>query len=48
VEDVTLAGCIMLRITKNGQCRELHDYWVLQTGRIAAPILGKPRTSLSS
>jgi hypothetical protein len=48
VEDVTLAGCIMLRITKNGLCRELHDYWVLQTGRIAAPILGKPRTSLSS
>src|SRR6058998_2950065 len=38
VEDVTLAGCVMLRFAKNGQCKELHDYWVLQTGKIQAPL----------
>jgi len=37
LEDVTLAGCIMLRFAKNGLCKELHDYWVLQTGRQQAP-----------
>lgn len=36
-EDVTLAGCVMLRFSKNGQCKELHDYWVLQTGRVSPP-----------
>ena len=34
VEDVTLAGCIMLHFAKNGLCKELHDYWVLQTGKV--------------
>lgn len=38
LNDVTLAGCIMLRFAKNGLCRELHDYWVLQTGKIQAPL----------
>ncbi len=38
VEDVTLAGCVMLRFAKNGLCTELHDYWVLQTGKIQAPL----------
>ena len=37
LEDVTLAGCIMLHFAKNGLCKELHDYWVLQTGRQQAP-----------
>ncbi len=36
-EDVTLVGCVMLHFAKNGLCKELHDYWVLQTGRIQAP-----------
>ncbi len=43
VEDVTLAGCIMLHFAKNGLCKELHDYWVLQTGKVSAPSLGKPQ-----
>jgi len=37
VEDVTLAGCVMLHFAKNGVCRELRDYWVLQTGKVQAP-----------
>src|SRR2546422_976684 len=37
VEDVTLAGCIMLRFAKDGLCKELHDYWVLQPGKVPAP-----------
>jgi hypothetical protein len=37
LNDVTLAGCIMLHFGKNGLCRELHDYWVLQTGRQQPP-----------
>jgi len=37
VEDVTLAGCVMLHFAKNGLCKELHDYWVLQTGRQQGP-----------
>ena len=37
VEDVTLAGCIMLHFAKNGLCKELRDYWVLQTGKQQAP-----------
>ncbi len=37
VEDVTLAGCVMLRFAKNGLCKELHDYWVLQAGKQAPP-----------
>ena len=36
-EDVTLAGCVMLRFSKSGLCKELHDYWVLQTGRLTPP-----------
>ncbi|OLD12893.1 MAG: hypothetical protein AUI50_08250 [Crenarchaeota archaeon 13_1_40CM_2_52_14] len=38
VEDVTLAGCIILHFAKNGLCKELNDYWVLQTGRQQAPL----------
>ncbi len=38
VEDVTLAGCVMLRFAKSGLCKELHDYWVLQTGRRQVPL----------
>ena len=34
VEDVTLAGCVMLHFAKNGLCKELHDYWVLQSGKV--------------
>ena len=37
VEDVTLTGCMMLHFAKNGLCKELHDYWVLQTGKQQAP-----------
>jgi len=37
VEDVTLAGCVMLHFAKNGLCRELRDYWVLQTGKVQVP-----------
>ena len=37
LNDVTLAGCIMLHFAKNGLCKELHDYWVLQTGKLPAP-----------
>jgi len=37
VNDVTLAGCVMLRFAKNGLCKELHDYWILQAGRVQAP-----------
>ncbi len=37
VEDVTLAGCVILHLAKNGLCKELHDYWVLQTGKQQAP-----------
>ena len=37
VEDVTLAGCVLLRFSKSGLCKELHDYWVLQTGRLTPP-----------
>jgi hypothetical protein len=37
LNDVTLAGCIMLHFAKNGLCKELHDYWVLQTGELQAP-----------
>jgi hypothetical protein len=37
LNDVTLAGCIMLHFAKNGLCRELHDHWVLQTGKLQAP-----------
>jgi hypothetical protein len=47
VEDVTLAGCVMLRFAKSGLCQELHDYWVLQTGRLSAPRPGKPQVSPS-
>lgn len=40
--DVTLAGCAMLRFAKNGLCRELRDYWALQTGKIQpAPEWGR-------
>jgi SnoaL-like domain len=42
VEDVTLAGSVMLRFTKSGLCKELHDYWVLQSGRLSAPNQGRP------
>jgi hypothetical protein len=38
LNDVTLAGCIMLHFAKNGLCKELHDYWVLQIGKQQAPI----------
>jgi SnoaL-like protein len=38
LNDVTLAGCVMLHFAKNGLCKELHDYWVLQTGRQQAPL----------
>jgi len=38
LNDVTLAGCIMLHFAKNGLCKELHDYWVLQTGKSQAPL----------
>jgi hypothetical protein len=38
VNDVTLVGCVMLRFAKNGLCKELHDYWILQTGRVQAPL----------
>lgn len=38
LEDVTLAGCVMLHFGKNGLCKELHDYWVLQTGQVQAPL----------
>lgn len=37
LEDVTLAGCVKLHFAKNGLCRELRDYWVLQTGKQQAP-----------
>jgi hypothetical protein len=37
LNDVTLAGCIMLHFAKNGLCKELHDYWVLQTGKLQTP-----------
>jgi SnoaL-like protein len=37
VDEVTLAGCIMMRFSKTGQCKELHDYWVLQTGGLTPP-----------
>ena len=37
VEDVTLAGCVILRFSKSGLCKELHDYWILQTGRLSPP-----------
>ena len=41
VEDVTLAGCVTLHFAKNGLCKELHDYWVLHTGKQqAAPNWG--------
>jgi hypothetical protein len=45
VENVTLAGCIMLRFAKSDLCKELHDYWVLQTGRLSAPSPGKRQVS---
>ena len=38
VEDITLAGCVTLRFAKSGLCKELHDYWVLQTGRQQVPL----------
>lgn len=38
VDDVTLAGCVKLRFAKNGLCKELRDYWILQTGRVQAPV----------
>ena len=37
VEDCTLAGCVILRFSKGGLCKELHDYWILQTGRLSPP-----------
>ncbi|HZY47512.1 MAG TPA: nuclear transport factor 2 family protein [Candidatus Bathyarchaeia archaeon] len=37
MNDVTLAGCVILHFAKNGLCKELHDYWILQTGRVQAP-----------
>jgi SnoaL-like protein len=37
LNDVTLAGCVMLHFAKNGLCKELRDYWVLQTGKLQAP-----------
>ncbi len=37
LEDVALAGCVMLHFAKNGLCKELRDYWILQTGRHQAP-----------
>jgi len=37
LNDVTLAGCLTLRFARNGLCKELHDYWVLQTGKQQAP-----------
>ena len=45
VEDVTLAGCVMLHFTKSGLCNELHDYWVLQSGRLSGPSSSKPHVS---
>jgi len=48
VEDVTLAGCVVLSFAKSGLCRELHDYWVLQTGRLSTPSPSKPRVSPST
>lgn len=38
VEDVTLAGCVTLRFSRTGHCKELHDYWILQTGRLQRPL----------
>ena len=37
IEDVTLAGCVMLLFSRNGLCKELHDYWILQSGRLNPP-----------
>ena len=37
VEDVTLAGCVTLKFSQRGLCKELHDYWILQTGRHSPP-----------
>lgn len=46
-EDVTLAGCVVLHFAKGGLCNELHDYWVLQTGKLSAPSDAKPRRNPS-
>src|SRR5437867_3797967 len=37
LEDVTLAGFVMLHFGRNGLCKELRDYWILQAGRHQAP-----------
>lgn len=36
-KDVTIAGCVMLRFSGNGLCRELHDYWILKEGKHPIP-----------
>ena len=49
LNDVTLAGCVALHFAKNGLCKELHDYWVLQTGKISSPTqLGPLKTTQKS
>ena len=38
LEDVTLAGCVLLHFAKNGLCKELDDYWILKPGREQTPL----------
>jgi hypothetical protein len=35
--DITLAGCVMLRLDEAGLCTELRDYWDVVPGRRTPP-----------
>jgi ketosteroid isomerase-like protein len=36
-DDVTLPGCLLLRMAPDGRCRELREYWNLESGRLDPP-----------
>ncbi len=36
-EEVTLAGCDVLRLTADGRCCELREYWAQRPGRCEPP-----------
>jgi hypothetical protein len=41
-QDVTLAGCLLLRFASDGRCEELREYWFFEPGLHAPPdIWGK-------
>jgi ketosteroid isomerase-like protein len=38
-DDVTAAGCLLLRFAPDGRCEELREYWYSESGRQAPPAI---------